>query len=325
MNLSAKDKHLLFALQFWGPQSLAKLAAKMGMRESTLRSKITRWESQGAIAQRVFIDTFLVGATEVELFFSPAKSSKSAQARLTQAVMKAPGVRWFYRTAGKHEFIVGLEALHINQLVKHLEDLDGQSTGIFAGRDMGTSIGYWWFGRKYLAPEGTKHVNCLASLPTKKHLTIDDTDHRILQVLGHRGAQSLRGLAQDLDMPQSTIGYRINALQKSGVIIGFPYLISSNWLGMNVFRLQLTFSTFAREIHAELLAWCRQHPSIVSMMRLLGAWDYTLRCEVKNSQELTELTDQLHDRFGHALQECSVVSVIKELSFSYYPLERFAE
>lgn len=61
------------------------------------------------------------------------------------------------------------------------------------------------------------------------------------------------------------------------------------------------------------------------MMRLLGPWDYTLRCEVARPEEIVELTDELHETFGPALKECSIVSVVKELSFSYYPIEVFSE
>jgi|GEM_PF-4306944 len=325
MTLSADDRELLFTLQFWGTKPLAELADRMELKESTLRSKIARWESAGVIAQRVFIDTFLVGATEMEVFFSPAKSTKSVHAQLTKAVMKAPGVRWFYRTAGKHEFIVGIAALHINQLLKHLEDLDREASGIFFGKEMGTSIGYWWFGRKYLGTDGAKHTECLQSVPTKKRVEIDDTDHRILRILGQQGAQSLRLVAQQLDIPQSTVGYRVNALVSNGVIVGFPYILSSAWLGMHVFRLQLTLTTFAHDVHADLLKWCKQNSSVVSMMRLLGGWDYTLRCEVSNTEDIAALTDKIHDRFGHVLSECSVVSVLKELTFNYYPIERLGE
>lgn len=323
--LPQSDRELLYELQFWGTASISGLAKKRGLRESTLQSKISRWEKDGAIGQRVFINTFQIGASEIEVFFSPSKEVKGAQEHLTKAVLKSSGVRWFYRTAGKHEFIVGLEATSLNQLTKHLEDLDSKARGIFASRDMALSLGYWWFGRKYLAPEGTKHTYCLAQLPTTKTVEIDTIDHRILREIGQHGAQSTRTVAHSLNIPQSTIGYRLGALEKKGVIIGFPYLVSAFWLGMHIYRLQITFTTFSHEIHKELLRWCQQHPAVVSMMRLLGPWDYTLRCEFYSAEEVVELTDTLHEKFGSALKDCSIVSIVKELSFSYYPLEVLGE
>lgn len=325
MALTQDDKRLLYHLQYIGDKSVAELAADFKLRESSLQSKIARWEREQKIAQRVFINTFAIGANEVELFFTPTKTTRRAQAELAKAVAKASGVRWFFRTAGKHEFILGIEALTIAQITKHLEQLDANTDGIFANREVGISIGYWWFGRKYLADEGTKHSFCLTQLPTKELKAIDDVDHRILRMLGHKGVQSNRAMANELSIPQSTVGYRITNLAKNQIIAGTPYLISPAWLGMLVYRLQLVFTTFSAQTHKELLRWSQQHRSVVSMMRLLGPWDYTLRCEVARPEEIADLTDELHESFGPALKECSIVSVVKELSFSYYPIELFSE
>jgi DNA-binding Lrp family transcriptional regulator len=325
MTLTKDDKRLLYHLQYIGDKSVAELAADLKLRESTLQSKLRRWEKEQKIAQRVFINTFAVGANEVELFFTPTKTTMRAQAELEKAITQASGVRWFFRTAGKHEFILGIEAITIAQITKHLEELDAKTDGIFANREVGISIGYWWFGRKYLADEDAKHSFCLTQLPTKELKTVDDVDHRMLRMLGQKGAQSHRAIANELSIPQSTVGYRMNNLIKNQIIVGTPYLISPTWLGMLVYRLQLVFNTFSARTHKELLRWSQQHRSVVSMMRLLGPWDYTLRCEVARPDEIADLTDELHDAFGPALKECSIVSVVKELSFSYYPIELFSE
>jgi Lrp/AsnC family leucine-responsive transcriptional regulator len=325
MSLTSQDKELLFELQSLGTQPLSHLAKRKGMRESTLQSKISRWEEEGAIARRVFVNTFATGAIGLEIFFTPSRDVKGARDHLTKAVLKSSGVRWFYRTAGKHEFILGIEARGFNNLTAHLERLDAKVRGIFATRDIAVSRGYWWFGRKYLAAAGTKHDQVLEQLPASQVVAIDEIDHQILKIVGQQGARSARSIADSLKIPQSTVGYRLAALEKKRVIVGYPYLISPAWLGMSIYRLQLGFSTCSPLTHNELLAWCKQHPSVLSVMRLLGPWDYSLRCEVACPEEMTQLTDSLHEQFGHVLRECSVVSVVKEISFSYYPIETFGE
>lgn len=325
MTLTRDDRRILYHLQYIGDKPIAEFASDLKLRESTLQSKLRRWAKEQSIAQRVFINTFAIGASEVELFFTPAKTTKGAQAELAKAVAKASGVRWFYRTAGKHEFILGIEALTMAQITKYLEQLDAKTNGIFANREVGISIGYWWFGRKYLNDDDAKHSFCLTQLPTNQLKPIDDVDHRILSLLGHKGAQSHRAIANELSIPQSTVGYRMNNLIKNEIIAGTPYLISPTWLGMLVYRLQLVFNTFSARTHRDLLRWSQQHSNVVSVMRLLGPWDYTLRCEVARPEEIADLTDELHEAFGSALKECSIVSVVKELSFSYYPIELFSE
>lgn len=102
--LSEQDKLILYHLQFIGDRSLPELASELRLRESGLQSKVARWEKEGAVAQRVFINSFSIGISEVEVFFTPTKSSKRDQADLVKIVSASPGVCWFYRTAGKHVF-----------------------------------------------------------------------------------------------------------------------------------------------------------------------------------------------------------------------------
>lgn len=325
MTITQEDKKILYYLQYIGDRTTAELADELRIRESTLQSKIGRWQKERHVAHRVFINTFMMGATEVELLFTPSKATKGIQAELVKAVMKSSGVRWFYRTAGKYDYSVGIEALSMAQVTKHLEQLDSKTKGIFVNRETAVSTGYWWFGRKYLAPEGTKHSYCLTQLPSNHPKGVNPIDHQILRVLGQRGVMSYREIASATNIPQSTVGYRVNNLIKNEIITGKPYLISPSWLGMLVYRLQLRFTTFSAETHKALLKWCQQHPHVVSMMRLLGTWDYFVRCEVAQPQDITAMVDQLHDIFWPELHECSVVSVVQEIAFSYYPIETFSE
>jgi hypothetical protein len=57
-------------------------------------------------------------------------------------------------------------------------------------------------------------------------------------------------------------------------------------------------------------------------MRLVGVWDYIMRCEVESPEQIGELTDSLQEAFGHVLRDWAVIAVLKEYSFSFYPIER---
>ena len=321
-HLSATDKLLLYSIQFHGNEPLGSLSSSLGIKESTLLSKVNRWSKEGLVSQRVFIDTYRLGATELEVFFSPAKDKKGLSARVIQAVMDSPGIRWFYRTAGKYDYHIGVEAMNNLEVARCLDELDARAPGMFDMRDSCLSIGYWWFGRKYLAPEGVKHSRRFEAHPVFETVRIDEIDHAILKVLGRRGSESLRNISSATGLPSSTIGYRMQALTKSGIIAGLPYLISPAHLGMQVYRIQISTNTLSAEMHKSILRWCQQQRPIVSMMRLVGVWDYIMRCEVETPEQIGDLTDSLQEAFGHVLKNWAVIGVIKEYSFCFYPIER---
>ena len=319
MALSQSDKHLLYVLQYSGDEPISKVCRKVGIREGTAQGKLNRWISSGVLQQRAFINTFLLGASEFEVYFSPSRKPKSAEIAIKKAVMSTPGLRWFYRLAGRYDYSIGLEARNVAQVAGLLESLDGKFPGLLSRKEFGGGIGYWWFGRRYLAPSGARYPHGLEMVANTKAVQIDDVDHRILQVLGSRQKSSTRDLARALGLPQSTVAYRVRQLTSSGVIAGAPYLPSPSWLGVDVFRLLLSFRCFSQDFHQRLFAWARRQTNLVSMLRVLGNWDYTLRFEVRDPAAITEICDDLKDVFSEELVRCEVISVVNEYAFTTYP------
>jgi DNA-binding Lrp family transcriptional regulator len=319
MALSQSDKNLLYALQYAGDEPISKICRALGLKEGTAQGKIARWVREGKIQRRVFVNTYVLGLSEYEVYFSPRGKPSGREVALKKAVMSSDALRWFYRLAGSYDYSLGLEAARVSQIVGLLEDLDGRFPGLLSRKQIGAGVRYWWFGRRYLAPAGTRFPTGIEMAPLDDIIEIDETDHRILQVLGSQHLGSIRDLARTIRIPQETAAYRVRQLKHTGVIAGSPYIASTDWLGVGVFRLLLAFRSFSGSIHRTLLSWCRQQRALVSMMRVLGNWDYTLRFEVENTEELVAIRDDLQALFSDELARCDVTSVVKEVVFSTYP------
>ena len=322
MALSQSDKTLLYALQYSGDEPISKVCRKLGIKEGTAQGKIARWSRDGRVQQRAFINTYLLGASEYEVYFSPSGKSRGSESAIKKAVVSTDSLRWFYRLAGTFDYSLGLEARGPYEVAGLLESLDKKFPGILSRKEVGGAIGYWWFGRRYLAPAGARYPIGIEMVPHGQIAKIDEVDHRILQILGAKPLGSTRDLARALGLPQATVAYRLTKLTRAGVVAGTPYLPSTAWLGVEVFRLMLTFSCFSNEIHRKLFAWSRQQRSLVSMLRVLGNWDYTLRFEVRDAEEIARISDDIKELFADELARCEVVSVVKEHVFSTYPHSR---
>lgn len=322
MALSQSDKTLLYALQYCGDEPISKLCRTLGLKEGTVQGKIARWVREGKLRKRTLVNTFVIGMSEHEVYFSPRSKPGGGEAAIKKAVMSSDALRWFYRLAGPYDYSLGLEAVRVSQIARLLEELDERFPGLFSRKQIGAGIGYWWFGRRYLAPSGVRFPIGIEMAPSDVIVEIDEVDHRILQVLGRQHFGSIRDLARAIGMPQETAAYRIRQLKQAGVIAGSPYIPSTAWLGVEVFRLLVAFRSFSGDIHSSFLSWCRAQPALVSMIRVLGNWDYTLRLEVQNAEELVAIRDNLGALFADVLLRCDVTSVVKELAFSTYPHSR---
>ena len=322
MALSQPDKTLLFALQYAGGEPISTICRSLGLKAGTAQGKIARWVREGKLQQRVFVNTFVLGLSEYEVYFSPRAKPSGGEAALKKAVMSSDALRWFYRLAGSYDYSLGLEAAGVSKIVSLLEDLDSRFPGLLSRKEIGAGIRYWWFGRRYLAPPGLRFPKGIEMAPLDDIIEIDEIDHRILQILGRQHLGSIRDLARTIGIPHETAAYRVRQLKDAGVIAGSPYMPSTKWLGVDVFRLIVAFRSFSGDIHRSLLRWCQQQRALVSMMRVLGNWDYTLRFEVENAEELVAIRDDLQAVFSDELVRCDVTSVVKELAFSTYPHSR---
>jgi DNA-binding Lrp family transcriptional regulator len=319
MALSQPDKTLLYALQYSGDEPISKICRALRLKEGTAQGKIARWVREGKIQRRVFVNTYVLGLSEYEVYFSPHGKPSGGETALKKAVMGSDALRWFYRLAGSYDYSLGVEAARVSQIVGLLEDLDSRFPGLLSRKQIGAGIRYWWFGRRYLAPPGTRFPMEMEMAPLDDIIEIDGIDHRILQILGRQHLGSIRDLARAIGIPQETAAYRVRQLKHAGVIAGSPYIPSTDWLGVGVYRLLVAFRSFSGGVHRTLLSWCRQQRALVSMMRVLGNWDYTLRFEVENAEELVAIRDDLQMLFADELLRCDVTSVVKELVFSTYP------
>lgn len=315
-----KDLELLSYLQFEDSLTMAELAERVGMRAKTVQSKLARWLSTGVITRRAFIDTFLLGAIEFEIFFTPRSEGRDLNSELLKAIGGVTGVRWLYRTVGNHEFILGLEAASIQHVWKILEGLEAVVPGLFADMSVHSCLGYWWFGRKYLSDTGTFGARRYETLPAERPLVLDALDKRILEVLGSAEFCSGRALAERLSTPSSTVGYRVRALSESGVILGAPYLISAKWLGRFVYRVNVKLATSSEDTHRSILDWAQRNPLVVSMLRLLGGWSYSMRCEVDAPAQVSGLVEDLRSVFGASLTNVSTLALVSEMVLDFYPV-----
>ncbi len=68
---------------------------------------------------------------------------------------------------------------------------------------------------------------------------LDDIDKNILRILQDDGRTSYSAIARELDIPESTVRYRVNMLKRDGVITGFIALLNPRKIGLNITAIAL--------------------------------------------------------------------------------------
>lgn len=70
-------------------------------------------------------------------------------------------------------------------------------------------------------------------------MALNDTDIRILEILQNDARIAYSAIARELDIPESTVRYRVDKLRESGVITGFVALLDPRKIGYGITAIGL--------------------------------------------------------------------------------------
>ena len=135
-------------------------------------------------------------------------------------------------------------------------------------------------------------------------ITLDRTDRAILHALQRDATLSVRALAQRLDLPQSSVWRRLNALEATGIVRARVALLDPARAGVGVcVFVQIDLTGHSPAIRQSFEALVARTPEIMDCFAVTGDFDYTLivRCaSVEDFEELLMHRLLAHDSVANA-------------------------
>ena len=122
--------------------------------------------------------------------------------------------------------------------------------------------------------------------------TLDDIDHRILELLAENARRSTQDIAQRVGLSASPVKRRIDRLESSGLIRGYTTITDPAVLGdTDEAFAQLRFggNTPVDEISSSV----RQIPEVTDVYTIAGDPDALVHFRVRSLRHLQSLIDQL--------------------------------
>lgn len=150
-------------------------------------------------------------------------------------------------------------------------------------------------------------------------IKVDVKDKKILEMLCRDARMPLTQMAKQVQLSRDAINYRINRLEKLGVIQAFIPKINIQKLGYVSFHILLLLDETKREKQEELIKYLQQHTQVKSIMEYTGRWDYEVVIFTKNLIEFDDFVTDLTSKFYDIILEKRVIQHIKTYFSSYLP------
>jgi len=135
---------------------------------------------------------------------------------------------------------------------------------------------------------------------------LDIYDYRILYQLDLDGRQTFAQIGNKVRLSKQVVAYRIERLEKEGIIKGYSTMIDTSLLGYTTFRVYLKLRNSTEVKTNQFLTYLKQQKEIWAVVTLAGSWDIALGVAVKNIYEFYSIWESLLKKFLPTIKEYSI-------------------
>ncbi|MFH1648975.1 MAG: Lrp/AsnC family transcriptional regulator [Candidatus Woesearchaeota archaeon] len=130
--------------------------------------------------------------------------------------------------------------------------------------------------------------------------SFDVKDRKILYYLSKNSRMSHTELSRLVKLSKNAVKYRIERLQKEGVITKFAAVVNIGALGLTTVALLLRFNEDIYE-HKEIIEYFRNHPMADWVISLSGHWDLFVELIVSDFDSLSAIIKDITTKFSTSL------------------------
>lgn len=156
-------------------------------------------------------------------------------------------------------------------------------------------------------------------IQTDKEVWLDVKDKKILYYLSQNARMPYTQLAKKVALSKDTIKYRINNLEKKGVIQGYIAFIDINKLGYATYHLFLQLYSLNKESRKKLIGTLCSYPFVKAVIEFSGKFDIELSLVAKNIEELDHIMTQVINDASPYLQDHILLLISKPYVSKLFP------
>ena len=317
MKLTEKEARILACMELRADLPIAKAAKETGYPQHTIRYHLASLENRGVIRRAPFVNIVPAGYACYGVYFSCRTQAKEVNTFLQQ-LQNIRKVIWVAEMGGDFQYGFAVCVREVYEMQDFLKRLSERFPNMFFEKSIACQFAATPLPRRYLCSKRFDYPE-LSVCSTGKAIVLDETDHRVLSGLTRLRYNSLRQLAQLLQMPLSTLDDRVKKLEQRRVVLGYMYDVNCALYDVQAYTLLLYAKGLQPGFTEALRKYAAEHPNVVYLYECLGSWDFEFNVEVKSGQEVTRIVQDLQERFGPCLNTIKVLTRFRDLKISFVP------
>jgi DNA-binding Lrp family transcriptional regulator len=326
MKLTATQKQILYAVVLQANKSAADISRELGLREHAVRRGISSLLDQGVFLRRsVWVDPHVLGlnlyVVQVEL---PLKSMIHRDAFLELLVSLEESCV-VAELGGEGLFEVRILATGREHLDDLFQSLAQASPAPFRIRACVTVLEQEYSGTSETGSKTTSRTSLYFGplRPGSSLHRLDEKDHSILSALANHRYLNLQEVSRAVKLPPATLMYRVDKLEKAGVIKGHYYVMDPKVFKEMPIALHIRSRVLTQKERSALMDYCRAHPRISLISFLFGELSIELYTLVHDQKDVHTVIADLSRHFGDILEMPQTVPQISFAKYTLYPFKSY--
>lgn len=305
--LDEVDKSILSALDTNSRSSIADLSEITGLQRDRIMYRIKVLQKEGVLSQcTAAINPGRLGLTVYKLYLRLERNPVRQQ-RLLEFLQQSPHVFWICEGDGRWDLLIGTYHQSAQDFLDHLDTILDRFSDLIMLYQSNTLVYGEFYHKKYLTTSNQKSHFLIDE--NKRLVDVDSKDLKLLSSLCSDARLSLKELGAILGVSSNAAKYRLERLEKEGLIEGYRTILGLHRIGFSMFKAQLYMRTFDLKSVEELKQFCRSHPSITGFIRQLGEAPIEVEFEMESFHEYSIAREMLRERFSNLIREIATIEI----------------
>jgi DNA-binding Lrp family transcriptional regulator len=320
LSLDSYDRRILFELDCNSRRPLSEVARRVRLGRDLVISRLERMHKSGVLRRcSALINPYKLGYTIYKTYLK-LEANRERWTQLVAFLNDHPNTFWLAESYGSWDLIWGIAARSPKEAYDIQNQLFSDFSDVVMSYNVYTFVNNWWFPKKYLLGSGVEEgagwqfkMPEVALGTAPEQYTLDSIEAGMIELLSQNARLSTTELAERLGTTPAIVKYRLEKLERTGVVAGYRVDVDRALLGMTLFNVQVQPRSYDVAKEQEFHKYCRSHPQVLEYIQQLGECKLELVIEAKSYAEFSAVIDELRERFAGYIRGLDYLMVKRDL------------
>lgn len=308
------DYKILAELDFNSRQPSSRIAKKLKLSRNIVDYRIKQLQDKGVIlAFNAFIDPAKFDQISWKVYIRFQNLTPEKEKEIIAYLNKHPKVWWIIRCAGAFDLMFCVLSESIHDFYQDMLEFNTLFSNYTIETELTSHIDPEFYTRGYLGKESVIPSKPFLVKPIK--MGFDDLDLRLLDLVGQNCRLPVTEIARKLRSTPRIITYKMDKLEKEGVITWYRIILEPSKLGKEYYKTLINFKGITRKKERQFLGFCRSRPEIINASKAAGPWDMEFECEVDSYLRYNELMQEIRQTFPDLIKQYRSLLIYEQLKY----------